>query len=201
MTQGVPRVLFNLERVGGIGSQPDDVLSLKDCDTGVRELADELGWREELETEWRRLVGDEEAERQLSGEGKRAADLQDEVSRLADGVKEVLHLTDRAKKDEAGSAAPAPAAAPVRAQEKSSGDEEKAEARHLEADDAKKEVSHVDQEPREPASNCGSGDILVAMRWHSSQSGSPREEIQESAPEAKAEGPKDEPSPKEKVDL
>ncbi|OIW30912.1 NAD-dependent deacetylase sirtuin-2 [Coniochaeta ligniaria NRRL 30616] len=60
-----PRVLFNLERVGGIGSRADDVVELGDCDAGIRKLADALGWREELEEEWRRVVGDEEAERQL----------------------------------------------------------------------------------------------------------------------------------------
>ncbi|KAK2075109.1 hypothetical protein P8C59_009262 [Phyllachora maydis] len=60
-----PRVLFNLDKVGSLGSRRDDVLVLGECDEGVRELADALGWREELEGKWRRLVGDEEAERQL----------------------------------------------------------------------------------------------------------------------------------------
>lgn len=89
---GVPRVLFNMERVGGLGSQADDVLELGDCDTGVRRLADALGWRDELEAEWRALVGEDEAARQLSGRAHRAEQLRDEVDRLADAVDEALHL-------------------------------------------------------------------------------------------------------------
>ncbi len=89
--QGVPRVLFNLEQVGGLGTRADDVLALEDCDTGVRRLADELGWREELESEWRRLVGEDEAKRQLEGNMKRAATLKDEVSHLVEKVDDALH--------------------------------------------------------------------------------------------------------------
>ncbi|KAK0656272.1 DHS-like NAD/FAD-binding domain-containing protein [Cercophora newfieldiana] len=100
--KGVPRVLFNMERVGSLGSLADDVLELGDCDTGVRKLADELGWREELEAEWRKLVGEEEAQRQLSGMRKRVGKLQDEVSRLADEVDEVLRLGEEVAANEVG---------------------------------------------------------------------------------------------------
>ncbi|KAK0668548.1 NAD-dependent protein deacetylase hst2-1 [Cercophora samala] len=95
----VPRVLFNLERVGGMGSQADDVLVLGDCDEGVRKLADELGWREELEEKWRKLVGDKEAERQLQGAKKRVEALHDEVAKLAEEVDEVLHLGEKKEKE------------------------------------------------------------------------------------------------------
>ena len=64
----VPRVLFNREAVGDLGSRADDVLALGSCDTGVRKLADALGWRDELETLWREMVGDAEAERQIGQE-------------------------------------------------------------------------------------------------------------------------------------
>lgn len=47
-----PRLLINLERVGGMGSRRDDVLLLEDCDSGVRKLAEALGWLEELEEMW-----------------------------------------------------------------------------------------------------------------------------------------------------
>ena len=90
----VPRVLFNLERVGTFGTQADDVLVLGDCDAGVRRLADELGWRDELERTWRELVGDEEADRQLQGGRKRSEALHDEVNKLAEEVEEVLHVQD-----------------------------------------------------------------------------------------------------------
>ncbi|KAG8532625.1 uncharacterized protein KY384_002502 [Bacidia gigantensis] len=46
---GVPRLLINLERVGGLGARTDDVLLLGDCDAGVRRLAESLNWMEELE--------------------------------------------------------------------------------------------------------------------------------------------------------
>lgn len=51
-SNGVPRVLINLERVGGLGSRPDDVLILGDCDAGVRRLAAALGWESDLEALW-----------------------------------------------------------------------------------------------------------------------------------------------------
>lgn len=52
VSDGVPRVLINLERVGGLGSRPDDVLLLGDCDEGVRKLAAACGWLDELEDMW-----------------------------------------------------------------------------------------------------------------------------------------------------
>lgn len=51
-TEGVPRVLINLERVGGLGHRADDVLLLGDCDSGVRTFAAAMGWAEELEALW-----------------------------------------------------------------------------------------------------------------------------------------------------
>lgn len=51
-SEGVPRVLINSEQVGSLGSRPDDVLLLGDCDAGVRELASALGWLDELEALW-----------------------------------------------------------------------------------------------------------------------------------------------------
>ncbi|KAL2150206.1 hypothetical protein VTH82DRAFT_7882 [Thermothelomyces myriococcoides] len=97
--QGVPRVLFNLERVGSLGTRADDVMVLGDCDDGVRKLAAALGWADELEKTWRELVGDEEAERQLQGASKRLAALHDEVGKLAEEVEEVLRIDE---KEEAG---------------------------------------------------------------------------------------------------
>lgn len=47
-----PRVLINFEKVGSLGSRPDDVLVLGDCDDGVRKFADALGWLKELEELW-----------------------------------------------------------------------------------------------------------------------------------------------------
>lgn len=52
-SEGVPRVLINLEQVGSLGSRPDDVLILGDCDGGVRKLASALGWQDELDALWK----------------------------------------------------------------------------------------------------------------------------------------------------
>lgn len=69
--EGTPRVLFNMERVGRVGSKPDDVVKLGSCDDGIRALSDALGWREELEQLWRGVVGNQEAERQLQSRVRR----------------------------------------------------------------------------------------------------------------------------------
>lgn len=58
-----PRVLINLERVGGIGSRRDDVLMLDDCDSGVRRLAKYLGWLEDLEELWAKTDPDREVDK------------------------------------------------------------------------------------------------------------------------------------------
>lgn len=93
---GVPRVLFNLQRVGDLGSRPDDVLCLGDCDSGVRQLADALGWREELESMWEDLIGKEEADKQRSriqtGNPTTAADLDNEVQAMANQLLDKLKL-------------------------------------------------------------------------------------------------------------
>lgn len=86
--EGKPRLLFNMERVGQIGSRSDDVLELGACDDGIRKLADELGWRDELEKLWRDIVGDEEAARQLSG--RQRSEVEDEVERLAAEIDAVV---------------------------------------------------------------------------------------------------------------
>ncbi|KAG6011483.1 hypothetical protein E4U43_008274 [Claviceps pusilla] len=91
---GTPRLLINKERVGGLGCRTDDVLALGSCDDGVRRLADELGWRDELETRWRGLVGDEEAERQLRSAAEQEEALEDEVNKLAEGVESILKLQE-----------------------------------------------------------------------------------------------------------
>ncbi|KAH7239021.1 DHS-like NAD/FAD-binding domain-containing protein [Fusarium tricinctum] len=91
--EGKPRVLFNMERVGQLGTRSDDVIELGDCDAGIRKFADELGWRDELEKMWRQIVGDVEAERQLNGRKK--DEVQDEMERLAAEVEAVAIDDDK----------------------------------------------------------------------------------------------------------
>jgi NAD-dependent histone deacetylase SIR2 len=47
-----PRVLINLDRVGGIGSGKNDLVLLGKCDDIIRDLAKALGWEEELDKAW-----------------------------------------------------------------------------------------------------------------------------------------------------
>ncbi|KAI0248635.1 DHS-like NAD/FAD-binding domain-containing protein [Lactifluus subvellereus] len=47
-----PRVLINLDDVGGIGSGLNDLVLLGKCDDIISDLAKELGWEEELDREW-----------------------------------------------------------------------------------------------------------------------------------------------------
>ncbi|KAJ6779456.1 hypothetical protein PWT90_00761 [Aphanocladium album] len=92
--ESMPRVLFNMERVGQIGTRPDDVLSLGPCDEGIRRLAAELGWGDELEKMWRGIVGEEEADRQLRSQKERNKDMDDEVQRLTEDVETALRIHD-----------------------------------------------------------------------------------------------------------
>lgn len=87
-----PRVLFNMERVGRMGSRKDDVLSLGPCDDGVRELARELGWGDELEEMWRQLVGEVEADKQSQGRKKRDDEVEHELQKLTDDVEKYLNF-------------------------------------------------------------------------------------------------------------
>lgn len=97
-TDDVPRVLLNLERVGGIGSRPDDVCILGDCDSGIRKLADSLGWREELEKLWSE-VGGEPKENAKEEEDARTKDetLEAEIEKLTSEINHTLNVSQEHK--------------------------------------------------------------------------------------------------------
>ncbi|KAK4907350.1 Sir2 histone deacetylase Hst2, partial [Elasticomyces elasticus] len=103
--EGTPRVLINMERVGGLGSRPDDVCILDDCDKGVRQLADALGWRDELEEMWRATQPDEqdEPEKPADAPKDKQSELEDRIAELTAGVDKTLKLsgdhTEQFKKD------------------------------------------------------------------------------------------------------
>ena len=94
---GVPRLLVNMEKVGDVGSRRDDVVWIGECDQGMRELAEALGWWEEVESLWQSLrkteVGatkslEEELER-LTGDVERSLKVAEEHRRwVEDGLKE-----------------------------------------------------------------------------------------------------------------
>jgi NAD-dependent histone deacetylase SIR2 len=94
---GVPRLLVNQERVGDLGSRPDDVLMLEDCDAGVRKLAKACGWADDLEALWAQTAKDDAAAAApapVKEKPRRTRDelLQDEVDKLALSVDETLAL-------------------------------------------------------------------------------------------------------------
>lgn len=89
-----PRILINLERVGGLGGRADDVLLLGDCDAGIRKLADALGWREELESLWKKTVSSKAAREEQSLPPKsRDEKLEDEVEKLTQDIEKSLKVT------------------------------------------------------------------------------------------------------------
>jgi NAD-dependent histone deacetylase SIR2 len=86
-----PRLLINQEKVGDLGSRPDDVLLLEDCDGGVRKLAEACGWLEELEALWAETALPEEPEEEKP---KKSRDelLEEEVDKLTKDVEQTLHV-------------------------------------------------------------------------------------------------------------
>ncbi|KAJ4857077.1 sir2 family domain-containing protein [Trichoderma breve] len=95
-----PRVLFNMEKVGSLGSRVDDVLELGACDDGIRKLAELLGWTDELDDTWRNIVGNEEAERQLRSQTARDEEIEDELQKLTGEIETVLKLEEEEEKKE-----------------------------------------------------------------------------------------------------
>ncbi|KAF2402178.1 NAD-dependent deacetylase sirtuin-2 [Trichodelitschia bisporula] len=93
VAEGVPRLLINREEAGGLGSRPDDVVHLSDCDSGVRKLAEALGWLEELEAEWAatsaRYPAEAQSEESTQGKSKEEI-LQEEVLKITREVDETL---------------------------------------------------------------------------------------------------------------
>ncbi|KAF7593967.1 Sir2 histone deacetylase Hst2 [Aspergillus hancockii] len=92
---GAPRVLINMERVGGMGSRPDDVLLLGDCDAGVRRFARALGWEQELESLWESTNTNKEArDAETASLQTRDERLRDEVERLTKEIDRTLNISD-----------------------------------------------------------------------------------------------------------
>jgi NAD-dependent histone deacetylase SIR2 len=94
VNDSVPRLLVNMEQVGDLGSRPDDVLILKDCDTGVKELAEACGWLDELEALWAKTAKEDQFVPEKKEEVKKSRDelLQDEVDKLTRDVEKTLQL-------------------------------------------------------------------------------------------------------------
>ncbi len=86
VSEDTPRVLINQERVGGLGSRPDDVLVIGDCDEGVRKFADALGWREELESMWEKTNPDKGKRRPEGPLKTKQEKLDEEIEKLTQDI-------------------------------------------------------------------------------------------------------------------
>ena len=113
--EGTPRVLVNKERVGDLGSRPDDVVVLDECDDGVCRLAKECGWSDELMELWKSVGGENnarkpvrdhdeiiapEVENELTGPVKDKDEaVADEVDKITRDVEQNLKLTEKHNAD------------------------------------------------------------------------------------------------------
>ncbi|KAJ6584033.1 class I sirtuins SIR2 family protein [Mycena vulgaris] len=113
-----PRVLVNLESVGGIGRRPNDVVLLGKCDDVVRKLCKELGWEDELAGLWAQTEvktwEEPEAEGDEDGDAaKEGVTAEDVVGAITEAIGRQLNLDDVAEsKKVAKEDAPPPTAAP-----------------------------------------------------------------------------------------
>lgn len=94
-SEGVPRLLVNSERVGGLGSRPDDVLLLGDCDEGVRKLASAIGWLEELEALFRTHHSDQSQKAQTDVPDLQDDRLDDEIAKITKDVGDSLRISSQ----------------------------------------------------------------------------------------------------------
>jgi len=88
------RLLINNERTGGIGSRRDDVVVLGGCDQGVRTLAAELDWLQELETLWTSLDG--KLENPDGGDDAKLT-IDEQIGKLTREVEQGLNVADQFK--------------------------------------------------------------------------------------------------------
>lgn len=94
VNDGVPRVLINKERVGSLGSRPDDVVLLEECDSGVRQIAKACGWLEELEAMWAKTAPECHTNHDLATPQNKDNLLEDEVNKLTREVDESLRISN-----------------------------------------------------------------------------------------------------------
>lgn len=89
---GIPRVLINMERVGTLGSRPDDILLLGDCDGEVTKLAEALGWTNELDDLYKQVGGTAAMKEPATPQTKHEV-LEDEIEKLTAEVDHALNIS------------------------------------------------------------------------------------------------------------
>ncbi|KAL9593268.1 MAG: hypothetical protein Q9219_007621 [cf. Caloplaca sp. 3 TL-2023] len=91
--EGVPRLLVNLESAGGLGSRADDVLLLGDCDAGVRELANALGWLTELEALFETYNPAHPIQQRANPQNLHDDDIENELAKITKEVDRTLRIS------------------------------------------------------------------------------------------------------------
>lgn len=97
-SEGVPRLLLNLTRVGGLGSRADDVLVLGDIDAGVRRLASAIGWLEELEALFESCNPSQLKKRDEVNHKSHDDMLNDEVAKITEDIDNSLQISEQYSK-------------------------------------------------------------------------------------------------------
>lgn len=98
VTGKCPRVLINLDQVGGIGSGTNDLVFLGKCDDIIRDLARELGWEDELDKEWietAKSLDNYETPAETNKAEKAKAELEHELEKITDRVGNTLSITEK----------------------------------------------------------------------------------------------------------
>ena len=95
-----PRVLINLDKVGGIGSGKNDLVLLGKCDDIIRDLARELGWEDEVDEEWAGTASSLDTH-EATEEKDRAdeAKLAVEIEKIVERVEGALSISEKDKPD------------------------------------------------------------------------------------------------------
>ncbi|KAL8805933.1 MAG: hypothetical protein Q9223_003905 [Gallowayella weberi] len=158
---GVPRLLLNSERVGGLGTRADDVLVLGDCDEGVRKLASALGWQTELEALFK-VHNPDVSLKELSNEDKEPHPkiLDEEIAKITKEVDDSLQISDRhaasVREDLSlpGCASSQPSTSTVSKDETTVQNPRVLESRES---DAEQRVNTSNSQPTPPATNVGAG--------------------------------------------
>jgi len=103
VTGQCPRVLINLDKVGGIGSGKNDLVLLGKCDDILRDLAKELGWEDELDKEWATTAESLDIHEAMPDAPTKAKDMTDEakldreLEKIVDKVGGALTISDNVK--------------------------------------------------------------------------------------------------------
>ena len=98
-----PRVLINLDKVGEIGSGKNDLVLLGKCDDIIRDLANKLGWQDDLDKEWAVTAGSLDIHEATPDAPTNTEDLTDEakldreIENIVDKVAGALTVSDNDK--------------------------------------------------------------------------------------------------------